>query len=113
MRAVDEAVSRNRMNFERDVLQRHLEKLEVFGYRVPEYAVPITSLDGYFRANMALLQPEVRGALSFPTVPYTPRCGTARPPCTAARQCFQFAGGGRRQNRGGSEQLHYFPGCPH
>lgn len=109
MRAVDEAVSRNRMNFERDVLQRHLEKLEVFGYRVPEYAVPITSLDGYFRANMALLQPEVRGRCSFPTAPYTPRCGTARPPCTAARQCFQFAGGGRRQHRGGSEQLHYFP----
>ena len=69
MRAVDEAVSRNRMNFERDVLQRHLEKLEVFGYRVPEYAVPITSLDGYFRANMALLQPEVRGALFVPDRP--------------------------------------------
>lgn len=112
MRAVDEAVSRNRMNFERDVLQRRLEELAVYGYRVPEYAVPIDSLDAYFRANMALLQPEVRRGI----VPHRPAgvhqgagqlARLVRPPFLRD----QFPGGGRRQYRGNREQLHYFPRC--
>ena len=61
-------------------------KLEVFGYRVPEYAVPITSLDGYFRANMALLQPEVRGRCSRSTVPIHQGAGQLARPVRAARQ---------------------------
>ena len=61
---------------------------EVFGYRVPEYAVVISSLDRYFRANMALLQPEVRAALFVPEAGpiYTKVRDCCARPVRAARQ---------------------------
>lgn len=62
-RMLESAASRNQMNFDRDILLRHLNELRIFGYRVPEYTAVISSLSGYFRANMALLDPEVRHSL--------------------------------------------------
>lgn len=87
MRTVDEAVSRNRMNFERDVLQRHLEELVVYGYRVPEYAAPIDSLDAYFRANMALLQPEVRRELFLTDRPVYTKVRDSSPALYGLHSC--------------------------
>lgn len=65
MRTLHEAVARNLDHFERDILQSRLRQLSVYGYVVPELIMPIYSLESYFRANMALLDPEVRRQL-FP-----------------------------------------------
>ena len=76
-RLISAAVSRNRMHFERDVLQRQVDTLRIMGYEVPEYTAVIADLGSYFRANMALLDPGVRAAL-FPA---------RRPIYTKVRDC--------------------------
>lgn len=68
-RMLDSAVSRNQMNFDRDILQRHLGELDIRGYRVPEYTAVISSPAGYFSASMALLDPEIRRSLFLPQRP--------------------------------------------
>ena len=65
IRMLDAAVSRNHMNFDRDILLRHIDDVKIYGYRVPEYTAVISSPGSFFRANMDLLKPEVRAAL-FP-----------------------------------------------
>ncbi len=63
MQAVSAAASRNRMHFERDILQRNLGNIELYGYEVPEYLQVISSIESYFHANMALLETDTRAAL--------------------------------------------------
>lgn len=65
LRAITEATARNLHHFERDILQRRLEELNVFGYKVPSLVMPIYSTASYFDANLALLKGEVRDEL-FP-----------------------------------------------
>lgn len=112
MRLISAAVSRNRMHFERDVLQRHVDTLRIYGYEVPEYTAVICSLNSYFQANMDLLDPGVRAAL-FPS---------RRPIYTKVRDCAPavygparhgqgFPGGRRQQNRRLGQPLHHLPGC--
>lgn len=76
-RVIAAAVSRNHMHFERDILQRHMDDMRIYGYEVPEYLSVISSLDSFFHANMALLDPQVRAAL-FPA---------RRPIYTKVRDC--------------------------
>lgn len=64
MRTVNEAVARNHYHFER-ILQSHLQTYRVQAYVVSELVMPIYSLESYFKANMALLDPETRAKL-FP-----------------------------------------------
>lgn len=77
LRIVTEAVARNLLHFERDVLQRRLDELNIYGYEVPELMMPIYSLESYFKANLALLDGEVRRQL-FPK---------SRPVYTKLRDC--------------------------
>ncbi len=63
LRLLDAAVGRNQMDFEKDILLRNMENMRIFGYSVPEYTAVISSLDSYFRANMALLDAQVRSEL--------------------------------------------------
>ena len=63
MRAVDTAVSRHHGSFEWDILLRHVEDKRLYGYCVNEYVSVISSLERYFRTNMALLDPDVRSEL--------------------------------------------------
>lgn len=65
LRILTEAVARNLGHFERDILQRRLEELKVFGYKVPSLVMPIYSTASYFNANLALLEESVRKEL-FP-----------------------------------------------
>lgn len=65
MHLLDICVGYNYTNFERDVLQRRLGELRIYGYEVPETLLPIYSMSSYFSANMALLDADVRAAL-FP-----------------------------------------------
>lgn len=77
MRVISGAIGRNHLSFERDILQRHMDTLRIYGYEVPEYLMMIASLEGYFRANMSLLDAGVRAAL-FPA---------NRPIYTKVRDC--------------------------
>ena len=65
VRTVDEAIARNQYHFERDILQSRLQDLHIHCYDVPELVMPIYSMDSYFKANVALLDPAVRQQL-FP-----------------------------------------------
>ena len=63
MRLVAVAMSRNETSFERDILQRQVNTLHIFGYEVTEYVRMITSPASYFQANMELLDAGVRASL--------------------------------------------------
>lgn len=77
MRAVDTAVSRHYSSFEWDILLRHVEDKRLYGYCVNEYVSVISSLDRYFHANMALLDPNIRNELFI----------SSRPVYTKVRDC--------------------------
>ncbi len=63
MSIVKTAVSRNHMHFERDILQRYAEELNIYGYEVTEQALVISSLASFYAANMAMLDTAKREAL--------------------------------------------------
>ena len=63
MQLIENAVSRNQYSFEWDVLQRHVADSRLYAYEIPEFAMAISSLARYFKANMALLDPNVRAKL--------------------------------------------------
>lgn len=69
MELVENCMSHNLYDFDRDLLQRHLRDLRVFGYEFTGMAYTITSFDAYFRANMALMDPKVRTSLFLPDRP--------------------------------------------
>lgn len=60
---VDDCMSRNLCDFDRDLLQRNLHGMKVCGYEFTGAAYTITSFASYFNANMALMDPMVRGQL--------------------------------------------------
>lgn len=77
MQLVDNAVSRNQYSFEWDILQPLIAERRVSVYEIPELAMAVSSLGSYFKANMALLDADVRAQL-FPT---------NRPIYTKVRDC--------------------------
>ena len=77
MDMINEAVARNLQHFERDILQRRLHEIKIYGYEVPSLVMPIYSLSSYYNANLALLDGTVRAQL-FPNT---------RPVYTKVRDC--------------------------
>ena len=63
MELVDDCMSRNLYDFDRDLMQRHLRDMKVFGYEFIGTAYDINSFSSYFNANMALMDPKVRAQL--------------------------------------------------
>lgn len=68
-RVVSNAVSRNRKNFEQDILQANLANLRVYGYAFQSFTGIINSMNQYFQANMELLRGDVRRVLFDPNRP--------------------------------------------
>ena len=60
---IKDAMVRNLVYFERDILARNLQLLHVQGYRYDGYRARICSLQSYFDENMRLLDPANRAAL--------------------------------------------------
>lgn len=77
VRLVSDAVSRNQMHFERDILQRYHGDMPMHGVEVTSYAEPICSLSSYFAVSMDFLDSRVRADL-FPA---------GRPIYTKVRDC--------------------------
>lgn len=69
MQLVENAVSRNQHSFEWDILQRHVSDRRWYAYEIPEFAMVISSLATYFKANMSLLDTAVREKLFVPSRP--------------------------------------------
>ena len=65
IRVVSNAVARNRLSFVRDVLQSGINEYRIYGYKYEGFAGVLGSLKGYFKQNLALMDPAVRADL-FP-----------------------------------------------
>ena len=69
MRLVQESVSRNAYDLGRDILQRNLSSLRIFGYEFTGYSANICSINSFYEANMALMLPKVHEQLFNPMRP--------------------------------------------
>ncbi|MDR2655342.1 MAG: glucose-1-phosphate adenylyltransferase subunit GlgD [Oscillospiraceae bacterium] len=63
MRLVSDVHSHGLYDFDRDILQRRLDSLNIYGYEYKDYFAKIDNLKDYFRANLDLLKPDVRRQL--------------------------------------------------
>lgn len=63
------AASRNQYSFERDVLQAHIKDYKIMGYMHEGYFSKIDSISNYYKANMALLNHEIREKLFIDKAP--------------------------------------------
>lgn len=62
---VEEARSRNKRSFTKDILIEQSDSMRIYAYEIEKYVMRINSLQDYFDASMALLHPQVRQEL-FP-----------------------------------------------
>lgn len=63
LQLISDCVSKNLLNFKRDILQKNVGKLKIRGYRFDGFLAVISSTKAYFDANMALMNPDVRQEL--------------------------------------------------
>ena len=62
---INECTSHNMYSLHRDVLQRHLNDLKIYGYEYDGYCAKIDSIASYYAANMDLLDGDIRAALFY------------------------------------------------
>ncbi|MGI6263882.1 MAG: glucose-1-phosphate adenylyltransferase subunit GlgD [Acutalibacteraceae bacterium] len=74
---VADAAGHNRLDFERDILQKQVDTMPIHGIAITEYVEPVCSLARYFAVNMDFLNADIRAAL-FPA---------GRPVYTKVRDC--------------------------
>ena len=60
---VKKCISKNTLNFKRDVIQGEYKDLNIYGYEFKGFSYTITSVSDYFNANMALMDPDIRADL--------------------------------------------------
>ena len=60
-----ECISKNEVNFKRDLIQKNVDRFRVFGYKFDGFAKIITSMNSYFEANMALMAKDAREQLFY------------------------------------------------
>lgn len=60
---INECAAHNLYSFHRDVLQRRVNNLKIYGYEYKGYCAKIDSIASYFQANMDLLKPQIRKEL--------------------------------------------------
>jgi len=58
-----EAASRSLYSFEKDILQAHVKEYKIMGYKHDGYFSKIDSTNSYYKANMALLDTNIREKL--------------------------------------------------
>lgn len=69
IKLVSDCVSRNLYDFQRDFIQRNLKNYRFHGYEFDGFFRSICTMNDYFEANMALMQPKVRSELFTPDRP--------------------------------------------
>lgn len=69
---VDVSTAHGNTDFNREVLQKQLGELRIFGYKYDGYVARVESVEGYYRFNMDLLDEETRTKLLYaPNPVYT------------------------------------------
>ena len=63
LKVINESSSRNLYSFEVDVLQHRLKEFKVFGYEFTGFYEQIDGIGAYYKANMALMDRDVRKEL--------------------------------------------------
>ena len=67
--ALKDAVSRDKTDFVRNILKYQIAAHEVFAYELPDYVNVISSMSGYFSANMEMLNGEIRSKIFMDKYP--------------------------------------------
>ncbi len=62
-RLIGDAESYAYTSFEKDIIQRNVSILNIYGYKIEDYHCTIDSMNSYFDANTALLKKDARKAL--------------------------------------------------
>lgn len=62
---IQDCASHNMISFRRDVLQRRVNDLKIYGYEYKGYVATISTIASYFKANMDLLDEKVREELFY------------------------------------------------
>ncbi len=60
---VEDAISKNELDYRRNIFQNNIDKLSIYAYELKGYSALITSRNEYFNANMDLMKPEIRKEL--------------------------------------------------
>ena len=60
---VDDAIAQGYEHFEKDIILRNINSLNIFGYEYKGILLPITTMENYFKNNMKLLEKETRDAI--------------------------------------------------
>lgn len=60
---VSECISKNQISFERDIIQKNVDRYKIYGYEARGFTEVITSIGSYFEANMELMSPKIRRTL--------------------------------------------------
>lgn len=63
MELLYECKSRNALDFKRDIIQSNVSKYNIFAYELKGFSATITSIVSYFKANMALMNSNIRKEL--------------------------------------------------
>lgn len=63
MKLITDAAARNYTSLARDVFQRQADRLQIYGWEVTGYAVVMDCTETFVKANMDLLNPEIRAEL--------------------------------------------------
>ena len=62
---IHDCASHNLVSFRRDVLQRRVNDLKIYGYEYKGYISTISTIASYFKSNMDILDPAVRDELFY------------------------------------------------
>ena len=68
-RLIGDAQSYAYTSFEKDILQKNVSTLNIYGYKIPEWNCTVDSMNTYFEANMELLKKECRRELFNDSTP--------------------------------------------
>ena len=60
---ISDCLSRNKLDFARDVVQAGIKEHKVYGYEIRGYYTQVDNIRSFFEANMDLLKPDVRAEL--------------------------------------------------
>lgn len=59
-RIINQATAESYSSFEKDVVMKNVDKLNIFGYKIDGYCSVIDSVQSYFSTSMDLLDPRIR-----------------------------------------------------
>ncbi len=63
LKVVEDCVSQNKLDYKKHILQDNVDKMKIYGFKVDGYSAVISNKNEYFKANMDLMDMQVRDNL--------------------------------------------------